>query len=343
MIGWYVHHHGGGHLRRFGSIASELRVPVTVLSSMDPPNGNEFAWVRLADDALPSSDLRDVDAHDTLHWAPRHHPGLAARTAQVAKWIHEERPSLIVVDVSVEVSLLSRLAGVPVVVTAMPGDRRDRAHAMAYELADALIAAWPEHVATGWPRRWVEKTHFVGPISRFAGRTPQSSARRSGSSRNRALLLWGSGGQDRAADFAALEAATPAWDWSLACAQHRLDEEALWSELCAADVVVTHGGQGAVGDVVASGAPAVVVADPRPFDEQLHTVRALAADGVALGLEEWPDPAGWPLLLKQARALRERNWGRWRNGAGAVGAARAIEALAKSEVGRTSGGVSLCR
>jgi hypothetical protein len=280
-----------------------------------------------------------VDAHATLHWVPRHHPGLAARTAQVAKWIHEERPSLVVVDVSVEVSLLTRLAGVPVVVMAMPGDRRDRAHAMAYELADALIAAWPEHVATGWPRRWIEKTHFVGPISRFASRQP--SVRHSFSSRNHGLLLWGTGGEDRAADFAALEAATSAWDWSLAWAGHRLDDDALWQELCAADVVVTHGGQGAVGDVVASGAPAVVVADPRPFDEQLHTVRALAADGVALALEEWPDPARWPLLLKQARELRQRNWGRWRSGAGAVGAARAIEALAKSE-SRTSGGVSLC-
>jgi hypothetical protein len=98
-----------------------------------------------------------------------------------------------------------------------------------------------------------------------------------------------------------------------------------------------------VGDVVASGAPAVVVADPRPFDEQLHTVRALAADGVALGLEEWPDPDRWPFLLQQARKLRERNWGGWRTGVGAVGAARAIEALAKREAGRTSDGVSLCR
>jgi hypothetical protein len=222
----------------------------------------------------------------------------------------------------------------------MPGDRRDRAHAMAYELADALIAPWPQHVATGWPTRWIEKTHFVGPISRFAARAPRPS-RFGGSTRNRALLLWGSGGEDRATDFAALQAATPAWDWSLACAEHRLDEEALWSELCAADVVVTHGGQGALGDVVASGAPAVVVADPRPFDEQLHTVRALAADGVALGLEEWPDPARWPLLLKQARELRRRNWGRWRSGSGAVGAARAIEALAETESGRTSVGVSV--
>lgn len=338
MIGWYVHHHGGGHLRRFANVARELRTPVTVLSSLAPPEGSAVDWVQLAEDAH-GADLTDVDAGGTLHWVPRHHPGLARRAAQLTAWLDEARPSLIVVDVSVEVSLLARLAGVPVVVVAMPGERTDRAHATAYDLADALIAPWPAHVPTSWPARWSEKTHHVGTISRFDGR-PRVVGRRDRRTR-RALLLWGAGGEDRTADFAALRESTPDWEWTWAHPGRRLDDEQLWAALCDADVVVTHAGQGAVGDVLAARAPAVVVADSRPFDEQLHTARALAADGVALGLEAWPSPARWPLLLQQARDLEGLRAGTWSNGTGAALAARVVDGLAdRHALGAARAGVA---
>jgi hypothetical protein len=68
-----------------------------------------------------------------------------------------------------------------------------------------------------------------------------------------------------------------------------------------------------------------VVADPRPFDEQLHTAHALTADGVAVGLEDWPPPHRWPGLLEQARELGGQRWRDWSSGAGAARAARAVE------------------
>lgn len=43
--------------------------------------------------------------------------------AQLSGWIASERPRLLVVDVSVEVALLTVLCGVPTVVVAMPGTR----------------------------------------------------------------------------------------------------------------------------------------------------------------------------------------------------------------------------
>ena len=49
-----------------------------------------------------------------------------------------------VVDVSVEVAILVRLLGVPVVVMAMPGDRIDAPHDLVYQAADHILAAWPE-------------------------------------------------------------------------------------------------------------------------------------------------------------------------------------------------------
>jgi hypothetical protein len=142
VIGWYVHGHGRGHLQRLQCIAPHLRSPVTALSSLPRPPDWQHAWLPLDDD-LPRGDDVDATAGGTLHWAPRHHPGLRARTAAIAAWVAREQPSLVVVDVSVEVAVLVRSMGVPVVVAAMRGDRTDRAHRTAYDLAEALLAPWP--------------------------------------------------------------------------------------------------------------------------------------------------------------------------------------------------------
>ncbi len=218
---------------------------------------------------------RDVTAGGTLHWAPRHDPGLARRSAQILAWLADARPSLVVVDVSVEVALLVRLAGVPVVVAAMRGDRSDRPHVTAYDLADALLAPWSEDVPAPWPQRWLDKTTHVGALSRFDGW--HRPAHRVSTGRPTALLLWGEGGGGPTdQEIARMRAATPEWDWQLAHPGSRLGPEQLWAALCGADVVVTHGGQNAVAEVAAARAPAVVVAGPRPFDEQHHTVAAAA-------------------------------------------------------------------
>ena len=125
------------------SIAAHSHQDVTVLSSLPRPASFRGDWVWLApDDQEPYP--RDVTAGGTLHWAPRHDPGLARRSAQILAWLADARPALVVIDVSVEVALLVRLAGTPVVVAAMRGDRSDRPHATAYDLADVLVAPWPE-------------------------------------------------------------------------------------------------------------------------------------------------------------------------------------------------------
>jgi hypothetical protein len=325
VIGYYVHHQGAGHLRRMLSLAARLREPVTVLSSLRRPGSWQGEWVHLApDDTDP--DPRDVTAGGTLHWVPRHDPGLARRSAQVAGWLADARPSLVVVDVSVEVALLTRLAGVPVVVAAMRGDRSDRAHATAYDLADALLAPWPEPPSSPWPQRWLDKTWHVGALSRFDGRPRPAPT---GDGPRTALLLWGDGGDGRTqADLDRLRAATPGWRWELAHPGRRLDADRLWAALCRADVVVTHGGQNAVAEVAAARAPAVVVADPRPFDEQHHTVRAVRDAGIAVALDAWPSPEAWPGLLEDAVALGGAGWRRWSYGDGADRAARALDDLA---------------
>lgn len=327
MIGYYVHHQGRGHLSRLEAVAAYLRTPVTGLSSLPQPDGWQGDWVRLARDDDPSpSASDDVSARGVLHWAPLRHGGLSARMAVLASWIVRERPAAVVVDVSVEVSLLARLCGAPVVVVALPGQRTDRTHEAAYDLADLLLCPWPvEAHARDWPTSWTEKASYVGGLSRFDGRPrPPRHPRRDG---RRVLLLWGAGGRD--ADAASVETArraTPGWVWTERSPERPSPD--LWAELCAADVVVTHAGQNAVADVAAARAPAIVIAQRRPFDEQAATARALKRMYIADGHTTWPAPHRWAGLLDAAHRRGGEGWSRWSTGHGARDTAASLDALA---------------
>lgn len=327
MIGWYVHDHGRGHAARAAAVAARLREPVTGLGSGPAPDGWPGRWLRLSrdDDAVRAGATpADVTAHGRLHFVPRHDAGLAARSAEIAGWVATERPALLVVDVSVEVATLARLCGVPVVVTVLPGERDDEAHGLAHDVAEALLCPWPAGTHdTAWPTAWRDKSWTVGGLSRFDGRPVRPPAHRDAP---RALLLWGEGGRSTTdADIEAARAATPGWEWVTA---RGLDDDALWDALLDADVVVTHAGQNAVAEVAAAARPAVVVAQPRPFDEQLATARALEEQGIAVGLDSWPEAAAWPTILRRAVGTGGDGWHRWSTGRAAVHVAERLDALA---------------
>lgn len=328
MIGWYVHDHGRGHLQRLQCISAHLRTPVTALSSLPKPVDFAGAWVELPNDQPTGAD-DDVTAGGTLHWAPRQHAGLLERMAAIAGWIAAARPALVVVDVSVEVAVLVRTMGVPVVVAAMRGDRTDRAHTTAYDLAEALLAPWPVELPEPWPRSWLDKTWHVGALSRLDGRLvlPAPGDRR-------VAVLWGRGGGEVSAqDLAEARAATPAWDWDPIGLPGTPWLDDPWPRLQAADVVVTHAGQNALAEVAAARRTAVVLPQTRPYGEQLANARALTRGGLALVCERWPSAQLWPGLLEQVAGRDTDAWQRWSDGFGAVRAA----ALLDETAGRTCG------
>lgn len=336
MIGYYVHHHGHGHRHRAAAIAAACRTPVVGFSSLPRPAEWPGEWIRLPDDADgvdPAVD--DVTAGSTLHWAPRRHAGLAARMGKIAAELARGGVDVMVVDVSVEVAVLARLHGVPVVVVAQPGERTDRAHRTAYDLADRLLAPWPRRPAPDWPREWVAKTVHLGTVSRFDGRVPPN--RPAG---RRVLALWGSGGLDLGrGTLAATAAACGQWEWEVAgppppdaAVPPNMRwtgwSDDVWPLLCAADVVVTHAGQNALAEIAAARRPAVVVPQRRPHDEQSATGRALAAAGTVAVAPRWPAARDWPALLDEAVERGGAGWAEWSDGQGAAHAAAVLDDLA---------------
>ncbi|MDQ1035637.1 hypothetical protein QFZ75_002053 [Streptomyces sp. V3I8] len=335
VIGYYVHHQGSGHLNRARTVAAHCPLPVTGLSSLPAPNDWPGRWVRLPrdDDGDPTA-YGDVTAGGGLHWAPTGHAGLRGRMALIARWIEAASPRLLVSDVSVEVALLARLLGTPVVVAAMRGERSDRPHVMAYDLAELLLAPWPAALPEpGWPERWWAKTVHTGAFSRFDGRTRPSPERVGGSRPRQVLLLMGSGGTDVSpGEVKAARAATPGWRWTTLGGPDGGPDGGWsadpWPALCAADVVVTHAGQNALAECAAARRPAVVVPQERPFGEQAATGRALTRGGLAVVAPHWPAAGDWPALLERALTLGGDRWALWAPGDGASRAAAALAAAA---------------
>ena len=334
MIGYYVHHHGQGHWARAASICAALATPVTALSSA-PPSGTEcFTDVVCLDRDDHGGPPLDPTAHGTLHWAPLLDAGLRSRMSQVAAWIESAKPSLMVVDVSVEVTIFARLLGIPVVVMAMPGVRTDPAHRLGYQLVEHIIAAWPQEMYDPlWLREFADKTTFVGGISRFDGRecddTPSVG-------RPRILVLSGTGGSDLSIDDILVCARRHrAYRWQALGVPGARWVDNPWPQLSRADVVVSHAGQNAVADIAAARRPAIIIAQPRPYDEQQATAAALADKGLAVSVSHWPSVTAWPDLIETALARGGQRWTRWRTAGAAARAAAVIDTLAKqSETAR---------
>lgn len=315
MIGYYVHHHGSGHLHRARAVADAWGAEITGLSTLPRPTGWPGEWVQLADDApvgdAPADEDRDVAARDHLHWAPLGHPGLSSRMAHLASWLDAARPGLLVSDHSVEVTLLARLHGVRVVGVVLPGLRSDPAHLLGYGVCDALVAMWPDgaRMRTGLPPELRSRLRCLGGMSRFAPVTHPEER----DPVPRVAVLWGRGGDGPPLrEIATAREQTHGWTWTVLGGEDWVDDP--FTVLRSADVVLTHGGQNAVAETAAARRPAIVVPQARPFDEQSQMGHALTDEG-------WPavvcpslPSRGWPELLERVRALDGQRWGPWCDG-----------------------------
>ena len=332
VIGWYVHHHGFGHLARFLAVQPHLRTPVVAFSSMARPAALDPAveWVALPPDAdaVEAADGTVIDPRDAeptargaLHWAPHDHPGHRARLATIARAASERPLRAFVVDVSAEVVAFARLLGLRTVAVTQPGARTDAPHALAYALADRIVAPWP-HGAVPVPglAEHRDRVIWTGGISRFDGRTPAPS------DAARSVLLLGRVLQAEAR--ASVTALLSGRGWDVTAVGHddasRVADP--WPLIGRSTVVVSAAGQNSVADLAASGARAVVIAQDRPFDEQRATADALEEWGLARRADADVSAADLVGIIERA-ANDEPDWTRWQVAGAAARMAAAVEGV----------------
>lgn len=332
-IGYYVHHHGAGHLSRARAIADASAGRVVLLGSGIGSLGIDLADDRPESGAFDGADV-SVFRPEALHYAPLDHAGIRSRTATIARWIEAQKPTLMVIDVSVEVAMLARLASVPVIYVRLNGDRNDAAHLDAFRGAIGLLAPFHADLDAPTTLPWVrDKTRYLPGIT-------TTCRSRSDDERRTLLVVIGRGGEAGDGDALARAAGScPEWRWRVIgpCAPvHRAPanlEILGWVHnpdqvIADATIVVGASGDGLVGSVLAADRPFICIPQHRPFDEQRATARGLDEAGAALVLSTWPEPEQWPGLLDKALALRPQARRRLHEADGARAAAAWIQALA---------------
>lgn len=312
MIGYYVHHHGAGHLARALAIVGSAKDRFTLLGTGLEGRTGQVAAVALADDRPIGSTLFDGrddvgDRPDALHYAPLHHLGLRSRTAAMADWIKSIAPSLMIVDVSVETAMLARLTGTPTICVRLAGDRTDPAHLDAFRGASAILAPFHQDLEDAATPDWVRrKTRYAPGLAMVP---PVAAV-----NQRRVVVVFGAGGGE--ADGEALADAarlTPELEWRVLGPMSDANDapdnlvslgwvDNAADEIAGAGIVVGSAGNGVVGAVLAADRPFICLPQDRPYDEQLSTARALERAGAAVMLEAWPEVDAWPALLDRARA-----------------------------------------
>jgi hypothetical protein len=342
-IGWYVHHHGRGHLARLLAVAVHVTSDIVCFSSLPEPAGlpANCSWVVLDRDDGEEPETgdpvraRDVDAGGLLHWAPALHNGHRRRLSAIAAALESRPVTAFVVDVSAEVTLFVRLLGIPTILITQPGTRDDVPHSLAFRAAHRIIAPWPGDLLRPAHLTDLPGVVYVGGISRFDGR-PAHGAPEDGAAgpaaRPKVLVLGGAGGTTvTAAAVTAAAAATPEYAWSSVGMPGPTGSgwsDDPWDALRGAEIVVAWAGQNSIADLAAANVRAVVIPQARPFDEQLQTAQALSRSGLAVVEPAWPAAEDWPDVLARARSLHP-DWSRWRSVGAGRRAAAEIDATAE--------------
>ena len=313
-IGYYVHHHGEGHRQRALQIARAAPGRFVLLGTGLAGAAGDVDLIDLPDDRMTGAaafDGRDgaADRPDALHYAPLDHDGIRRRVATLAAWIAEARPALMVVDVSVEVAMLARLASVPTVCVRLNGDRGDAPHLEAFRGATALLCPYAEALDDPGTPRWVRRKTLYAP-----GLAPPAAS--GDAVPGRMLVVVGRGGQAAAVgQLSEAARAWPAWTWRVAGPVSGPDIDlppnlsllgwtgAVSQEIARAEVVIGGAGNGLVTAVMAADRPFICLPEPRPFDEQLSAACCLETVGAAVVETTWPEPGDWGPLVDRARAI----------------------------------------
>jgi hypothetical protein len=314
-IGYYVHHHGDGHRQRALALAASAQPGrIVLLGTGLAGRTGAVATVDLPNDRMTNTDAFDgVDGTASrplaFHYAPLDHDGVRERMGLITRWIMENCPAMMVVDVSVEVAMLARLCSTRVAFVRLSGHRDDPAHLEAYRAASLLIAPFSQALDDKTLPAWIrEKTVYCPGVTTHSGATSKPVS-------GRVLVVGGKGGAPQDGTLiAAAATATPDRQWRVIgpatppkhCPKNLafagwIDDPL--SEIAASDIVVGAAGDGLVNAVIAIGRPFICIPEARPFGEQVQKAKSLGEAQAAVVVELWPQVWEWARLFEQAQEI----------------------------------------
>ena len=309
---YYVHHQGAGHIQRAKSLVPALEeqfAVVFVVASPDMQVRLQHEFGHLPCECLPSKWTDATPSGErTFDSAFEGVPCTRAATQRALTFVNllsAYEASLFISDVSAELTILARGAGVPVVMQRHSGNtEQDPTQTFAYECADALYAPYPKHIED--PQfAYVDKTRFLGFFSELSANR-QDVVRRG-------ITLVTSSGEGVDALLPVLEQLQlPIWvvgcdgcDGPITSRVTFLGHVDDISVHLPTDIVVCSGGNNLLSELLLLGKKLIIVPQPRPYDEQDYKSMQLAEHNYAvhMPLPQISQPAQWQQALQQASTI----------------------------------------
>ena len=175
-IGYYAHHHGSGHCRQADKLAAllpvNLRKHFIVFTSLA---ADAYPFTTVAEEQIvrltPEDKLEDdillgrageYWQPESLHYSPVGNSDIQTRSWQIINGIKQHNIDLMIVDVSVEVAMLCRVASMPYLYVRLAGIRDDTPHVNAFAGALALLAPYPTTLEAADTENWSkQKTLYL--------------------------------------------------------------------------------------------------------------------------------------------------------------------------------------
>ena len=297
-IAFYVHHHGSGHIMRAITVATVLEgfsicFMGSNLEAYRDIIPRDIECIHLPLDLPVNTETALAeDSVSFLHYAPIGIKGIRERTASLTATFKDKYPILLIVDVSVEITLLARLCGVPVIVVKQHGKRDDLPHKLAYESAELLIAPFSAALEPLYEEEWIKaKTVHTGGFSRYSNcKTEHHPAEKTG---NIAVLV-GKGGTSIDSGFIQSLAST-CYHYTFHIIGNIIPEEYNHADnikwhgnltdprqvIAYCTVVIGNAGHNTVMEMADLNKRFICIPEERPFDEQLQKAAMLASNGHA--------------------------------------------------------------
>jgi len=306
-IAFYIHHHGSGHLMRCLQIAGSLKgYPIILMgSALESVDTNIYPNIELLHLPLDlpagtEDDDLSFSNTDAFHYAPLGISGIRDRTAIMTDLFKRQYPLLLIVDVSVEVTLLARLCSIPTIVIRQHGIRTDLPHQLAYQSAELLLAPYSPDLYIGDQDLAYEKTVFSGGFSRL--QVPETAEKEI---QGRIGILIGGGGSSIDKNFIIqMATACPSFTFEVFGLvtnayplqnihwHGRIADPLALLQSCA--LIIGNTGHNTVMEVAALNKRFIGIPEERPFSEQIQKAEAIAnRSGVViiqvadLGKQQW--------------------------------------------------------
>lgn len=326
-IGYYAHHHGSGHCRQADKLAAllppHLQHQLIVFTSF-PDDRYHFTTIkeaqiiRLQDEDELAEDVLVGRAGQywqpsSLHYSPVGNKDIRMRSWQLLDTIKQRQIDLMIIDVSVEVAMLCRVASVPYLYVRLPGERDDMPHIGAFTGALGILAPYPKALEAAATPNWVrQKTLYLdflaskafnslSPaefLSYLASLAPSTVPFFDKSAQPSIVtVIKGYGGHQAIDDkLATLRDALPSAfiislgpidDYARQFVDIATEVEEVTPFIVHSDLLVMATGLNSIAQVYQWQTPVVVLPDERPHREQEVMAEALIAQGRALSWEQF--------------------------------------------------------